>query len=423
VARDREHANKYLYNTSILRMLLGLGSAPLVAVVIVVWRAAFGMSDDTALAIALLAVSQVISSMATGLSALFMAHEKAEFPATLTIVSSVIKVTLGTMALLAGFGIVGLAGVSIITNLVTLMILLVATTRMFFVPRPQDDPAMRKAMMRESFPLMLNHLLATLFFKVDVPLLDAMKSSTVVGWYTAAYKYVDAFNIIPSFFTQSIFPVMSRMAHQGDGSMARSYVLSLKLLVMMALPLAVLTTALAPYMIGLLGGAQYLPAGATALMIMIWSIPFGWINSITNYALIAVNQQRALTRAFIIGLVFNVVANLIFIPLYSYQAAAVVTILSEIVEGSAFYYYVHRHIVHVPWLDVLGRPFIAALCMAAAVYLLANAGMLIIGVVVGCAVYPLTLLLVGALSADDRLMLAPLMPERLRRVRAKPAEG
>ncbi|NJM41692.1 MAG: hypothetical protein HC853_13505 [Anaerolineae bacterium] len=45
-----------------------------------------------------------------------------------------------------------------------------------------------------------------------------------------------------------------------------------------------------------------MPEGQIALMMMIWSIPVGWINSVTNYALIAANQQRALTRAFVIGL-------------------------------------------------------------------------------------------------------------------------
>ena len=414
VARDREHANKYLYNTTILRLLLGLGSAPLVVLVIVVWRAAFGLSNETAMVIALLAGSQVISSMATGFSALFFAYEKAEIPATLTIVSSLIKVTLGTLALLAGFGIVGLAAVSIITNLVTVLVLLIATVRVFFVPKSEGDPAMRRAMMRESFPLMLNHLLATLFFKVDVPLLEAMRNATVVGWYSAAYKYVDAFGIIPSFFTQSIFPAMSRLARQDSNSMAHTYVLSLKLLVMLALPIAVLSTALAPYMIGLLGGAQFLPHGAIALMIMIWSIPFGWINSITNYALIAVNQQRALTRAFIIGLVFNVVANLIFIPLFSYQAAAAVTILSEIVEGSAFYFYVRQHITKVPWLDVLGRPALCAALMGAVIYFSANNGLLIPGVILGSALYVAGLFVLRVFSPADRVMLAPLIPARFR---------
>jgi O-antigen/teichoic acid export membrane protein len=415
VARDKEHANKYLYNTTVLRLILGLGTAPLVALVILIWGAAFNLASDTATVIVLLAFGQVISSMATGLSALFFAYEKAEFPALLTIVSALVSVTLRAVALLAGFGIVGLAVASILTNLVTLTVLLVATLRMFFVPRRQSDPGMRRAMLRESFPLMLNHLLATLFFKVDVPLLEAIQTPTVVGWYSAAYKYVDAFNIIPSFFTQSFFPAMSRLARQADDAMARSYTLALKLLVSTALPIAVLSTFLAPAMIGLLGGAQYLPHGAIALQIMIWSIPFGWINSITNYALIAVNQQRALTRAFIIGLAFNIIANLIFIPRFSYQAAAVVTILSEIVEGAAFYFYVRRHIVKVNWFDVLGRPLLAAAAMAVVLALLSNGVWIIAGAALSLVVYLLALIVTGMLSADDRAMLAPLIPARFRR--------
>jgi O-antigen/teichoic acid export membrane protein len=295
------------------------------------------------------------------------------------------------------------------------VILLVATMRTFFVPRREDDPPMRRGMLRESFPLMLNHLLATLFFKVDVPLLAAIQSPTVVGWYSAAYKYVDAFNIIPAFFTQSIFPAMSRMARQTDDAMARAYILSLKLLVMTALPLAVLTTFLAPLMIAVLGGAEFLPHGAIALQIMIWSIPFGWVNSITNYALIAVNQQRALTRAFVIGLAFNIIANLILIPLYSYQAAALVTILPEIVEGLAFYIYVRRHIVKVKWLHMLGRPVLAAALMAGTIYFFDSSGQLGIGVLLGIAMYLAALVLTGALSPVDRAMLAPLLPQRFRR--------
>ena len=194
---------------------------------------------------------------------------------------------------------------------------------------------------------------------------------------------------------------MSRLAHQDSDTMARTYVLSLKLLVVLALLIAVPTTALAPYMIALLGGSEYLPHGAIALQIMIWSIPFGWVNSITNYALIAVNQQRALTRAFIIGLIFNVVANLIFVPLYSYQAAAVVTILSEIVEGSAFYFFVRQHITKVPWLDVLGRPLLCAAVMGAVVYVSAQYGLLIPGLIVGFGLYLAGIILLRVLSPAD----------------------
>lgn len=414
VARDRQHANRYLYNTSVLRLLLSLGSAPLVALVIAIWGAAFELTGDTAIAIVLLAISQAPSGLANGLSALFLAYEKAEVPAALTIVSALVKVSLGTVALLAGFGIIGLAVVSIVVSVITLAILFAIASRLFFRLRRETDPPLRRAMLRESFPLMLNHLLATLFFKVDVPMLEAIKSPVVVGWYSAAYKFVDAFNIIPAFFTQSFFPIMSRMAVAQDGALARAYTLALKLLVMIAFPLAVFSTFAAGFLVGVLGGNEFLPHGAIALSVMIWSIPFGWVNSVTNYALIAVNQQRALTRAFVIGLAFNVAGNLIAIPHFSYVGAAVVTILSEIVEGTAFYVYVRRHIAPVNWLQVMGRPALAALTMAAVTWVWAAGGSAGLGLLYGIAAYAIVLWLLGALSSEETRLLAPLLPARFR---------
>jgi len=44
-------------------------------------------------------------------------------------------------------------------------------------------------------------------------------------------------------------------------------------------------------------------------------------------------------------------------------AAAVITILSEIVEGLAFYYDLRRRIGPLPWGEILGRPLLAGVVM------------------------------------------------------------
>ena len=69
----------------------------------------------------------------------------------------------------------------------------------------------------ESYPLMMNNLLANLFFKIDVFLLLPLTNATMLGYYNAAYKFVNALNFIPSKFTLAIFPMLSRALDGFDG--------------------------------------------------------------------------------------------------------------------------------------------------------------------------------------------------------------
>jgi O-antigen/teichoic acid export membrane protein len=181
------------------------------------------------------------------------------------------------------------------------------------------------------------------------------------------------------------------------------------LLVLIALPTAVLTTGIAPLLVKVLGGSEYLPHGAYALQILIWSIPIGWINSITNYVLIALGQQHKLTRAFVLGVGFNLAANIYFLPRYSYPAAAVITTFSELTLLIAFNHYLKKSLAPIPWLKILWRPFIAAMAMAGVTW----AGWQVhwsLGILAGVAVYIGLISLLGALNKDEQTVLLQLLP-------------
>ena len=254
--------------------------------------------------------------------------------------------------------------------------------------------------MGESLPLMINHLLSTIFFRIDVFILKPTWGDKAVGFYSAAYKYIDGINVIPQYFTLAIFPLMSRFAANSRDSLVRAYILSLRFLLILAMPIAVGTPFIARELILLLAGREFLPDSMIVLQLLIWFLPFSFINQVTQYVLIAINQQRHLTRAFIIGVLFNIITNLIFIPLYGYRAAAITTIFSEWALLIPFYLLVRKNLCTVPWFDIVWRPTVAATVMGVVLGFIGDVNFFMTIVVAG-VVYFIALPLVGGLTQQD----------------------
>ncbi len=417
VARDRSRAREIFLNTSVMRSgLVGLGIPLLIAFIAVRQSAVQPPLDtETLIAIGLLYVGLIPGSLSIGLTSLYYAFERAEMPALVSTIATLNKAVLGVVVLLGGSGIVGLAAISILTNLLTLAVLWWNGRWML---RRNDAPArvhwsLMRSMANQSWPLMLNHFLATIFFQIDVVLLEAFHGPFMVGQYQIAYKWVSALNVIPAFFTQAMLPVLSRQAHSDRAALRRNYILALKLLVSMALPTAVVFTLLATPLTAVLGGAQYLPDGAIATQIMIWSIPIGWMNSFTQYMLVALDLQRRITWAFGLGVGFNLISNLLLVPQYGYQAAAFTTILSEAVLFVPFYLLLRDSLGRLPWLGILWRPAAATALMLAAALAVSSVSNLA-GVLIGIVVYAGAWWLLRVLNAEEWGLLGPLLPGRLR---------
>jgi O-antigen/teichoic acid export membrane protein len=402
VSRNRQLANHYLVNTTLLRLLLSSVAAPLLFLFVIGWSVFVApLGHEAIWALVLFAVGLVVSNLATGLTSLFNAYEEMEYPAAVTTVTTVARAALGTGVLLLGWGLIGLGGVSIIVNLITLSILGVLALRRYFRPRWEPDTALQKEMIYESYPLMVNNLLSWQFFRIDSALLKAIRGAAELGRYTAvSFRIVDAINIIPASFTIALFPLMSRFAASTKDSLARAYALAVQVLVIVALPLAVTLTFLAHPIANLLGGSQYLPDSAIALQLLVWSIPLGFINSVTHYVLIALNEQRYLTRCFAFGLAFTTVANLLLIGPFGYRASAVLHTFSELALLIPFYVGLRRHLPPVPWARLLWRPLLAAVAMAAVPGLLSRASIWLT-LPVGGFVYLTLLLALGTFRGDD----------------------
>ena len=410
-SRKKSRAGHYFYNTTLFRLFLSLAGAPLLAGCLFLWQSsgAEAISADGLIAIGLLYIGLFPASLSKGMTSLFYANEQAEKPAAIATIATMNKAVFGVLTLALGYGIVGLAAVSIFNNILTFVLLLwVGHKFIGRIGRRRPSRQLIRVMVGESFPLMLNHFLATIFFQIDIVILQAIKGAIIVAQYSTAYKWLLAINIIPSFFTQALFPMMSRQAKNDLPALTRSFTFGLKLLFAITLPTAVAFTVLAEPLTRILGGSPYVPQGVIALQLMIWSIPFGWMNSLAQYVLIALGLQRMITRAFIAAVSFNIIANILFIPRFNFQAAAIATIASEIVLFLPFIYLLRGRLAAFSIIGLLWRP-LAAISVMLFVLLLWDAPA-VLELLVGILLYAAALILLRPLDAAE----LALLPDRLK---------
>jgi O-antigen/teichoic acid export membrane protein len=289
-----------------------------------------------------------------------------------------------------------------VTNVISAVILwALANGRLHVQLRPAwPERHLLPHWLHESWPLFVNQLLQGLFFKIDALLLLPLAGDVAAGTYAAAYKVAEGAGIISSTFTLALFPRLSR---QSD--LSGAYRMALRVLLQISLPLAVGIALLAAPIVAVIGGREYLPDSAVALTILICYLPLSYTNGLTQYVLIAAGKQRLLTAAFAAALVFNLVANALLIPRFSYVGAAWVTVASELVLLVPFRAAAARVTTDVSLVREARVPLLATLLMAPVVWWVRDFIHPLVAIPAGAGVYLIALWTLGGIDAMQRRLL------------------
>ncbi|MEO8285383.1 MAG: flippase [Chloroflexota bacterium] len=371
VAKERgsqPEVSKLFRQTLTLRLTISLALFLPVALLIALYLGFFSLTVEGAWAVAILTISLLPGAFSGSVTAVLYAYERMSLPAIVGIVTSVLNVALGIAAILLGCGVIGLALVALIATVVTAIIFWLVLRRDFpWLHAGLDTSGLRLSssaaigLLKTGWPLMLNALLVGLFFRIDQFIVQPVLGGGGVEQYQAAYSFLNFVLLITPAVTLALFPRMARHAADDRPRLSYEYTFTLKALLLLSVPIIALTIWFAPLLITILTGgkAGFLPASAEALQILIFFLPFSFINGVTQYVLIALDKQRLITVAFAITVVFNVAANLLLVPWIGISGAAITTVLSEIVLLGPFLWWVGKELGAVPILSLVWRPVAA----------------------------------------------------------------
>ncbi|MEQ9625948.1 flippase [Coleofasciculus chthonoplastes] len=185
-----------------------------------------------------------------------------------------------------------------------------------------------KALLRESWPLILSGLAVYVYSKIDQVMLGSLLSDTTqLGYYSVAVKLSEIFDFLPMIIYQSVFPKFSSLKEQDPDEYLSKFQMYFDTMALLWIAVAVPVSILSPYIVNILYGKSY-AASAPILSIYVWA-QFGSNFGVARSAYLAVEGKLHYSLYLsVIGALTNVAINAILIPRFGALGATAATLMT-----------------------------------------------------------------------------------------------
>jgi O-antigen/teichoic acid export membrane protein len=183
-----------------------------------------------------------------------------------------------------------------------------------------------KKLFYDSWPLIVVGAASMVLMRIDQVMIKLIIGSSAVGNYAVAVRISEAWYFIPIIITGSVYPAIINAKNNKRLYLDRLQKLY-DLMVVLAVAVAVPIAFFSPQLIQFLFGRQYLPA-AGVLQVYIWSNVFVYLWVANNKYLIVENFTKIAFFLAIIGVLVNIILNILLIQKIGILGAAWATFVS-----------------------------------------------------------------------------------------------
>ena len=206
----------------------------------------------------------------------------------------------------------------------------------FVFTRDIIDVGLLKFLLIQTLPLGLMFIFSQINFKADSILISIMKLPTAynlnntesVAVYGLPYKIFEVSLVVPTFFMNAAYPILVKHMLEGKARLRDTIFKSMLILAGMGITAGVAGMVLAPLAIDILGGSEF-SQSADVLRILFIGLVVFYLTQPLSWLIVTLGKQRYLPFIYLISAIFNMSANIYFIPKYSFYASSAITWISE----------------------------------------------------------------------------------------------
>jgi len=316
--------------------LLKLTGMTLGFILILIYSLLFEEIGGTEFWMLLIVVSAIFFQTFDVVEYWFQSQVQAKYPAIAKSSAILLSAGLKLLLVFSGAGVVAFAfahTAQFMLAAVILAILYKGTTTVS-VMSWKASFAKAKELLSQGWIIYVGSIFAVIYMKIDQVMLKWMVGAEEVGVYAVAAQLSEAWYFLPTAIVASFFPKLIKLHAADTTRFNQRFQQLFDVLFILAIAVAVLVTLVAGPLISLLFGAEY-QNSASILTIHIWGGVFIFMRALFSRWILI---EGALMFSLItqgLGALANIGLNLLLIPHYGGEGAAMATLISYAIASYA----------------------------------------------------------------------------------------
>ena len=321
----------------------------------------------------------------------------------LTILQTILEIVLVSLWVLLGFGLFGAIIALLIVRGIILTLSLRSTISHIGFTAP--DFSILRPYLAFCLPILPMGLFEMLINSSDRYVIGFFKGAAAVGVYSATYNV----GLLGAVFIYPISYILSttifKLFDEGKTDKVKLYLsYSLKYFLLLSIPSVFGLTILAKTLLRSLTTPEFVLSNSAfiVLWVSMGAVLYG-VQVIYGEAVMLQKNTKFFVFAFGIGVVVNLILNIIFVPYFGALAAAITTFLAYLIVGIIVYFKSVGYMKFNVDFSLIAKSILASVIMAAAVYFLhpRGVGSILLTVGFGAGIYFAALFLLKAFSSAE----------------------
>lgn len=394
IARNRENSFDYLGKVIPARVIF-IG---LMGITVFISAIIMNYEKRVVLAITIALLASMFELLSRIILDVFQAFEEMGKVAIRDITVRIFTALASISVLLSGQGLYSVCLVYAAGALLGLIINLFLFQRRFPFPSLKISPSFIYDNLREGSSYVVIGFASMLFTKIDVILLSKMTDNTSVGVYNASATLLYRLIFMADSVATAAFPAISQLFWVDVMEANRIFNRSFLTILLISLPVSLGGAMLSQQIIFLIYGNSYSET-VKIFSIMIWSVPFMFLNTLLNYTLGAVREQKYVAKMLVINGVINVLLCSVMIYRFGPKGAAISILCIYILNFVCYWYGIRKHFNLLIKFRTVSTITISLVCLAGIVYLCTPMG-IFVAIPAAALIYFLCLMAFGGKEFD-----------------------